>query len=144
MMRAITLWQPWASLMANEAKKDETRNSVTKVRGEVAICASLKWTRQLKDAETQTASAVQRRAAMVLPSGLRRARREDSAMKIRPWKKQQRVEFFNRPKPHRRLNIRAAVESYMEFTRGPGYDHDPLRRYVRAHGGHCSGGGGCS
>lgn len=31
-----------------------------------------------------------------------------------------------------------------EFAYGPGYDSDPLRRYVREHGGHCSGGGGCS
>lgn len=51
-MRGISLWQPWASLMANGSKRDETRNSVTKVRGEVAICASLKWTRQLKDIAT--------------------------------------------------------------------------------------------
>lgn len=49
MMRAISLWQPWASLMANGSKKDETRNGLTKVRGEVAICASLKWTMQLKN-----------------------------------------------------------------------------------------------
>lgn len=49
MMRGISLWQPWASLMANEAKKDETRNGLTKVRGEVAICASLKWTTELKN-----------------------------------------------------------------------------------------------
>lgn len=49
MMRAISLWQPWASLMALEKKKDETRNGVTKVRGEVAICASKKWTMELKD-----------------------------------------------------------------------------------------------
>lgn len=48
-MRGISLWQPWASLMALEEKKDETRNGVTKVRGEVAICASLKWTTDLKN-----------------------------------------------------------------------------------------------
>jgi hypothetical protein len=31
-----------------------------------------------------------------------------------------------------------------EFIHGPGYDPDPERRYFREHGGHCSGGGGCS
>ncbi len=40
--------------------------------------------------------------------------------------------------------LQAAVDSYMDFTRGPDYDHDPERRYTREHGGHCSGGGGCS
>lgn len=49
MMRAISLWQPWASLMANGSKRNETRGGVTKVRGEVAICASKKWTNQLKE-----------------------------------------------------------------------------------------------
>lgn len=49
MMRAISLWEPWAQLMALEKKKDETRNGVTKVRGEVAICASKKWTMELKN-----------------------------------------------------------------------------------------------
>lgn len=48
MMRAISLWEPWAQLMALEKKKDETRNGVTKVRGEVAICAALKWTAELR------------------------------------------------------------------------------------------------
>lgn len=34
--------------MANGAKLDETRNGLTKIRGEVAICAALKWTGELK------------------------------------------------------------------------------------------------
>lgn len=34
--------------MANGAKKDETRNSTTKFRGEVAICAAKKWTPQMQ------------------------------------------------------------------------------------------------
>jgi hypothetical protein len=34
--------------MALEKKKDETRNSLTKYRGEVAICAARKWTPQLR------------------------------------------------------------------------------------------------
>ena len=48
-MRAISTLQPWASLLANGSKKWETRSSNTKVRGEVAICASLKWTGQLQE-----------------------------------------------------------------------------------------------
>jgi len=36
------------------------------------------------------------------------------------------------------------IESYERFRDGEAYDSDPLRRYVRSHGGHCSGGGGCS
>lgn len=36
-MRAITLWQPWASLVAFEEKKVETRCWSTKYRGELAI-----------------------------------------------------------------------------------------------------------
>jgi activating signal cointegrator 1 len=41
-MRAICLHQPYASLMQVGAKKNETRNRLTHVRGEVAICATKK------------------------------------------------------------------------------------------------------
>ncbi|KLU66734.1 ASCH domain protein [Desulfosporosinus acididurans] len=41
-MRALTLWQPWASLMAEKHKKIETRGWSTKIRGEVAIHAARK------------------------------------------------------------------------------------------------------
>lgn len=41
------------------------------------------------------------------------------------------------------FDFAAAERSYREFMETD-YDPDPLRRYVRAHGGHCSGGGGCS
>lgn len=41
-MKAITLWQPWASLMAEGHKKIETRNWSTNVRGAVAIHAAKK------------------------------------------------------------------------------------------------------
>jgi hypothetical protein len=39
-MKAISLWQPWASLMEVGAKTIETRSWSTKYRGELAICAS--------------------------------------------------------------------------------------------------------
>ena len=41
-MRAITLWQPWASLIACGAKRYETRSWVTKYRGPIAIHAATK------------------------------------------------------------------------------------------------------
>jgi len=39
-MKAITLWQPWASLIAIGAKRIETRNWATRYRGPLAIHAS--------------------------------------------------------------------------------------------------------
>jgi hypothetical protein len=42
-MRAISLHQPYASLMQVGAKKNETRNRPTNIRGDVAICATKKW-----------------------------------------------------------------------------------------------------
>ncbi len=41
-MKAITLWQPWASLLACGAKKYETRSWATRYRGPIAIHAALK------------------------------------------------------------------------------------------------------
>ncbi len=42
LMKAITLWQPWASLMATGAKRFETRSWSTSFRGLVAIHAAKK------------------------------------------------------------------------------------------------------
>lgn len=39
-MKAISLWQPWASLMAAGIKKLETRGRLTHFRGELAICSA--------------------------------------------------------------------------------------------------------
>ena len=39
-MKALTLWQPWASLIACGAKKIETRSWATKYRGPIAIHAA--------------------------------------------------------------------------------------------------------
>lgn len=39
-MKALTLWQPWATLVAMEAKRIETRCWATKYRGELAIHAA--------------------------------------------------------------------------------------------------------
>jgi hypothetical protein len=42
MMKAITVWQPWASLVAIGAKKYETRSWATSYRGPIAIHAATK------------------------------------------------------------------------------------------------------
>lgn len=39
-MKAISLWEPWATLMALDAKRIETRSWATHVRGQVAIHAA--------------------------------------------------------------------------------------------------------
>ena len=41
-MKAITLWQPWASLLACGAKKFETRSWMTNYQGPIAIHAAQK------------------------------------------------------------------------------------------------------
>lgn len=41
-MKALTLWQPWATLVAMEVKKIETRCWSTKYRGEIAIHSAVK------------------------------------------------------------------------------------------------------
>lgn len=39
-MKALTIWQPWASLMATGAKKIETRGWRTHYRGDIVICSA--------------------------------------------------------------------------------------------------------
>jgi hypothetical protein len=41
-MKAITIWQPWASLKACGAKEFETRSWATSYRGPIAIHAAAK------------------------------------------------------------------------------------------------------
>ena len=41
-MKALTIWQPWASLIACGAKQFETRSWATKYRGPIAIHAAMK------------------------------------------------------------------------------------------------------
>lgn len=41
-MKALTIWQPWASLVACGVKKYETRSWSTKYRGPIAIHSALK------------------------------------------------------------------------------------------------------
>jgi hypothetical protein len=48
-MKAISLWQPWASAMALGLKSIETRHWPTRVRGTVAIHAAKRWTRDERE-----------------------------------------------------------------------------------------------
>lgn len=48
-MKAITIWQPWASLIACGAKKNETRSWYTSYRGDIAIHASKKPLKKIWD-----------------------------------------------------------------------------------------------
>lgn len=48
-MKAISLWQPWATLIALEEKLLETRGRRINHRGETAIHAAQKWTPQQAD-----------------------------------------------------------------------------------------------
>jgi hypothetical protein len=46
-MRAITIWQPWASLIAVGAKSIETRSWPTRYRGPLLIHAAKRWDAEL-------------------------------------------------------------------------------------------------
>ncbi len=48
-MKAITILQPWASLIACGAKKIETRSWATKYRGPIAIHAGKAWTMYMRE-----------------------------------------------------------------------------------------------
>lgn len=47
-MKALSLWQPWAYLLASGKKKIETRSWSTSYRGPLAIHAAKKWDPQLQ------------------------------------------------------------------------------------------------
>src|SRR5262245_49067606 len=44
--KALTLWQPWASLVVLGAKQFETRSWATSYRGRLVIHAGRRWSRQ--------------------------------------------------------------------------------------------------
>lgn len=48
-MKCLSLWQPWATLVAVGAKRIETRCWSTKYRGPLAIHAAAKWSKNLFD-----------------------------------------------------------------------------------------------
>jgi hypothetical protein len=47
-MKAISLWQPFSSLISAGVKPHETRSWATSWRGELAIHAAKKWDRELR------------------------------------------------------------------------------------------------
>ena len=49
-MKAITIWQPWASLLAHGVKQYETRSWATSYRGPIAIHAAAREPRKCFDA----------------------------------------------------------------------------------------------
>lgn len=53
-MKLITLWQPWASLMAIGAKRIETRGWSTDYRGLLAIHAAQSWNNDSRELATST------------------------------------------------------------------------------------------
>lgn len=48
-MRAISLWQPWATMVALGLKQFETRHWATDYRGPLAIHAAKRWTKEQAD-----------------------------------------------------------------------------------------------
>lgn len=48
-MKAISLWQPWASLIPWGYKKHETRSWYTSYRGDLLICAAKKKSQNQRD-----------------------------------------------------------------------------------------------
>ena len=48
-VKALTVWQPWASLIAHGVKEYETRAWQTKYRGPLAIHASVRWGRDQQE-----------------------------------------------------------------------------------------------
>jgi activating signal cointegrator 1 len=49
-MKALTIWEPWASLIAVGAKRYETRSWPTAYRGPIAIHAGRTWNSEIKEA----------------------------------------------------------------------------------------------
>ncbi len=52
-MKALSLWQPWASAIALGSKTIETRNWSTDYRGPLAIHAAKHWDRSIAEAVTE-------------------------------------------------------------------------------------------
>ncbi len=75
-MKAITIWQPWASLIACGAKKFETRSWATNYRGPIAIHVAKKDVRKIiKTLPTDV--------AFFVPGVMKRAYETDSEIQER-------------------------------------------------------------
>ena len=65
-MRAIALWQPWATLVALCIKPTETRHWPTPYRGRIAIHAAKVWGRVQRDAAARFAELHPEHAELLL------------------------------------------------------------------------------
>lgn len=63
-MKAISLWQPWASAMAEGIKKNETRSWFTPYRGDLVICSAKR-----KPTNEEVGDAALHIHAMTMPYG---------------------------------------------------------------------------
>lgn len=69
-MKALTIWQPWASLIASGEKQYETRSWETKYRGPLAIHAGLgDMTKELFECTSFYREALHWSSVPALPSG---------------------------------------------------------------------------
>lgn len=77
-MKAISIYNPWAELMACEAKRNETRSWATSYRGPLAICSARTWNSDcqlaLERSETQDALPI---PAYRAAAGYKHTRKED-------------------------------------------------------------------
>lgn len=67
-MKAITLYQPWASLVALGHKPHETRSWPTSYRGSLLIHAGKRWDRELERLWTEFDTVLRARGLARLPS----------------------------------------------------------------------------
>ncbi len=65
-MKAITIWQPWASLLAIGAKQYETRSWKTDYRGQIAIHAAAKRPPKQGELATENFDAITKAIALNL------------------------------------------------------------------------------
>lgn len=69
-MKALTIWQPWASMIASGEKQYETRSWETRYRGPLAIHAGLgDMTKELFECNSFYREALHRSSVPALPSG---------------------------------------------------------------------------
>lgn len=71
-IKAITLWQPYASLCRPEAKTIETRGRATRWRGPLLVHASNRWGIDQRDALDRARTALARLGLPLLPDPLPR------------------------------------------------------------------------
>lgn len=88
-MKAITIWQPWASLLACGAKKYETRSWPTQYRGVIAIHAAAKKPSSIWEAIGCIVDKVRAALGIIDPDDLPRGCIIATAELVGCWKIQQ-------------------------------------------------------